>query len=309
VHSWSIDQPRSPRKDSNAQPWMLPSSVCVRCSVYLRDVGNIGRCRWRSGANHSGVGAARIVRGCSSLKGEVMNRVIALVVTLAGALFVSFHANAQPPAQPTPMVSPEPPLPLGELTREPAPPWLAWRAFHGSLQFYGRQSPERIVELLDQRARLSKAEVDAVLEAGQIYLDRIQVIDDSTRAQLRARFRPTALSPGIPTSGARPSRFPNTPPPLFPVGIPARLPDGRKLSDVLESEGFIQRLDAQREQALRAHLQTLERALGSEKVNAVQALIASDVAPKVHVVTRASPPATAPSVRVPAEIQNALRGN
>ncbi len=53
---------------------------------------------------------------------------------------------------------------------EPTPPWLAWRVFHSSLEFYAQRSPADLNAWLAKQFGLSSTQAAGVLGAGKSFV-------------------------------------------------------------------------------------------------------------------------------------------
>jgi hypothetical protein len=135
-----------------------------------------------------------------------------------------------------------------------------------------------------QAAGLTPAEAVLVRAAGQEYLRQIDRIEADARRQIGERFGPSR------PDGSEQSRDP-TPPLVIDGG---RVPDGKTLQEVLTDEGLIARIDAQKEQMLRAHLADLSRAIPAEKVASLRRIVEQQIAPGVGRTTRLGPPVSRP---------------
>lgn len=227
----------------------------------------------------------------------VRGSALALCLCSATALYPS-GVRAQPPPEPAvdaKLLSDlvRPPVPVGSPSDEAAPDWLVWRAFHGSLEFYGRSGSSVVQELLYERSGLTSAEASVVLAAGQDYLARLKLIDDDARQDISNRFgrrreAATGAQPAEPEIASRDR-------------IPARAPDGRPIEEVLAADGFIERVQQQRAAAFRQHWESLAATIGLEKLVALERFIEAEVAPKVHVATHGMPVSPPPSVSLPPE--------
>lgn len=181
--------------------------------------------------------------------------------------------------------------------------WSAWRAFHDSLEFYGRSSPGQVRIILTERAGLTSNEIDAFLQAGHEYLLRLSEIDQAARAEIAARF-PSETLPTVlpqvshPANLPRPEEFRQLPPELRPMGNPGN----KSRYQTLREDGFISRLDRTKESALQSHRELIARLVGSEKLAAIDQWISDDVAPSVKVVTRATLLSAPPSVDLPVQL-------
>lgn len=191
------------------------------------------------------------------------------------------------PLPPPIRVQPTPPLPVGESLSEPAPLWSAWEQMYRSFDmFEQRGSTTYTASILEQAAGLAPGEVAQVRAAGRGYLAQLDRIDADARRQIAERFGPRS-------SAEPPSRDPS--PPLSIDG--ARLPEGKTLQEVLEEEGFISRLDAQKDGLLRAHLADLGVAIGADKVTTLERVVREQLAPNIRTVTQVGPPTVPPAAR------------
>jgi hypothetical protein len=100
--------------------------------------------------------------------------------------------------------------------------------------------------VLEERAGLTPAEAAQVRTAGQEYLRQLRRIDADARRQIAERFGPQSRDGrSAPPPGGR-----DPAPPL--VIDSTSLPNGQTLQGVLADEGFIARLDLQKDRLLRA---------------------------------------------------------
>ena len=174
---------------------------------------------------------------------------------------------------------------------QPAPDWLTWRVFYSSLEFYGRQSPSHVQEILVERVGLSVGETDVLLAAGRDYLQQLSRLDDSAKAEIKARFQ-SKDGPMLPLP---------RPPPSVPMGdsppadlIRGQAPGGQELRQALVADGLIARVTNQRIALFAAHRDKLAQALVPAKLTALAELVRTEVAPGVKVVVADSPPRRAP---------------
>ena len=199
------------------------------------------------------------------------------------------------PLPPPLVVRPMPPLPVGPSPQSvPAPLWSVWQTMYRSFaEFERRGEPAYAESVLGQSAGLTPAEAAQVRAAGQEYVRQIERIDADARRQIAERFGPLR-----PDGGRGPDPTGRDPsPPLVIDGT--TLPDGKTLQEVLADEGFIARLDSQKEALLRAHLADLRRAISAEKVASLERVVQQQIAPGVRSVTRAGPPVAMPPGQPP----------
>ena len=163
---------------------------------------------------------------------------------------------------------------------------MLWRNFYYNIEFIGHSSPGSELETLRGRAGLTLDDARIVLELGHEYLEQFAKIDEDARAEIAARFQaplpfnPAALFPPATGGGATPR-----------VLVPGRTPDGRSVQEVLASEGFMGRIDEQKEGLLRAHVQRLDDALGPAKRAALERSVHGAGSGSFSVPVQAPPPA------------------
>ena len=189
------------------------------------------------------------------------------------------------PLPPAVSFRPTPPLPVGATPQsEPAPLWSVWAQMYRSIaEFEQRGSLAYAEGVLEQGAGLTATEATQVRAAGQEYVRQIERIDADARRQIAERFSPKST---IGRSGSDPA------PPLAIDS--SRLPDGKTLQEVLADEGFISRLESQKDALLRAHLADLSRALGRVKAASLERVVQQQIAPGVRRVTQVGPPVVRP---------------
>jgi tetratricopeptide (TPR) repeat protein len=187
------------------------------------------------------------------------------------------------PLPPPLVVRPRPPLPVGASPQSvPAPLWSVWQTMYESFaEFERRGEPAYSESVLERSAGLTPTEAAQVRAAGQQYVLQIERIDADARRQIAERFGPPRSDGG--RGPETTSRDPS--PPLAIDG--ATLPDGKTLQEVLADEGFIARLDSQKEALLRAHLADLGRAISPAKVASLERVVQEQIAPGVRSVTLA----------------------
>jgi hypothetical protein len=169
---------------------------------------------------------------------------------------------------------------------EVAPDWLVWRVYYDSLEFYDKQSPQGVQDLLTQQVGLTIDEAVVLRTAGSNYLRELAQIDDRARAEVKARFQsedgPNPL-PQPPPSVLRGK----APPPIDLIG--SRAPAGKNLREALLADGLIARTENRRVATFRTHRTELARTLGPTKLAALEELIRTQVAPNVKVVSFVPP--------------------
>jgi hypothetical protein len=183
---------------------------------------------------------------------------------------------------------------------------LVWRAFHGSLEFYEGQSQGASNRILHQRVSLTDEQSAALADAGHSYLAELSRIDAQTKTAIMSRYQSDGIvsPPALGESKQRLSR----------AGEPGLMmttrKDGRDLYDVLVADGVVASLEAQRQEALRAHLAVLQKELGGDVLAKVQELLREDVAPNVAIVTHAERVPAPPSIQrqIPSANANNLIG-
>ena len=189
------------------------------------------------------------------------------------------------PVPPAIRFQPTPPLPVGAPQSEPAPLWSAWAQMYSSFDtFEQRGSAAYTASILEQAAGLTAAESAQVRAAGRQYVAQLDRIDADARWQIAERFGPPSTAP---------SRDPL--PPLSIDG--SRLPKGKTLQEVLEEEGFISQLDAQKDGLFRAHLADLRVAIGADKLSSLERVVREQIAPNIRTVTQVGPPTARPAAR------------
>jgi len=191
------------------------------------------------------------------------------------------------PLPPPISVQPRPPLPVGTPQSEPAPLWSAWAAMYRSFDtFEQRGSTAYTASILEQGAGLTPDEAAQVRAAGREYLTQVDRIDADVRRQIAERFGPRS-------STQQPSRDPT--PPLSIDG--SRMPKDKTLREVLEEEGFISQIDAQKDGLFRSHLADLGVAIGTAKRSALELVVREQIAPTIRTVTQVGPPTATPPGR------------
>ena len=170
-----------------------------------------------------------------------------------------------------------PPLPLSnDPEYGPAPEWSVWGALYTFLESSSRNAIAPVETLLGERADLESYEANSVLTAGRDYLRQLAEIDQEARQEILTRFRPRNAPP---------------PPPVPGGGGPREaieLPHGTTLSQILEAEGFIQRLEERKQALLTAHRAQLEQLIGPIKLKRLEVYVETEIAPTMKEVTSAT---------------------
>jgi hypothetical protein len=214
-------------------------------------------------------------------------------IAVAGLAIPDVNAQSDA-ALSSPRANPMPLDPAGPKVA-PAPEWSVWRAFYSSLEFYGRRSPHDVEALLAERAALTSAETAAVLEAGLEYLQQLSVIDDAARAEVRSRFQLSDAPPMPLARVQRPAQLRQAPEGLRPKDAQG----GLSTYEVLVAEGFVARVQEQKQEILRAHKERLAGTIHPAKLASIEHWINRDIAPSVKVVTQATLLSAPPSVGSP----------
>jgi hypothetical protein len=166
------------------------------------------------------------------------------------------------------------PIPLTDGPPEdaPAPDWMVWREFYSSLEASTDDAASRVEALLGARETVEPWEVTVVQQEGYNYLQQLAAIDYEARQEILARFQPRNVP---------------APPPGVGVRDVVEVPYGTTLREILEAEGFIERMEERKESLLQAHRQQLEQLIGPIKVNSLENHVERDIGPRVRVVIRA----------------------
>jgi hypothetical protein len=154
-------------------------------------------------------------------------------------------ARAMPPPQTLPV---RPPIPLPGAQPVAPGTWARWWGFYGSLARPVSEAQIDTMTTLASRAGLTEAEAALVWQAAEGYLEALETIDTEARNEIAARFQvPVRFErlPEPPTREDGSSRL--------PVLVPAQLPDGRSVQQVLAEEGFMARVEARKAEALAQH--------------------------------------------------------
>jgi len=171
----------------------------------------------------------------------------------------------------------------------PAPDWAVWRAFHDSLEFYRRGSPSQVDSLFAARARLEPPEAEAVMTAGRAYLQELAAIEEVARAQIQHRLGSNG-APALPlASEPAPALASGFRPPERKAVSPDLVRENNAAASrlaALASEGFFARVEQQQEHALAAHRQRVAKAIGFDRLLALDEWIQAEVAPNVKTVRR-----------------------
>ncbi|HEY6924935.1 MAG TPA: hypothetical protein VI653_15780 [Steroidobacteraceae bacterium] len=208
---------------------------------------------------------------------------IAIVMYCSLGSVAAQRTSAQP-APPAGLSVPAP-LPPGITTAgATVPDWLIWRAFHDSMRFYSKQSPDAVKRLLRQKAGLTPEQADAVLQAGPGYLQEMERADSAAQIEAQQRYRSTDLPARRAAVIPRPAFRNGTIPPVHP---PLQ-PGGGNLRQMMEQDGIIARLNRQKEDALAAHRSALNAILGPDRLAQLESWLKSNVAPGVKVFDKAT---------------------
>lgn len=186
---------------------------------------------------------------------------------------------------PLPQLGVPAPLPPGITTAgATVPDWLVWQAFHASMRFYSRQSPEAVKRVLTQKAGLTPEQADTVLQAGPAYLQEMDRADKAAQIEVQQRY--TSADLPVPAAAVIPR-------PAFRKGVipPARPPIelGGNLRQAMEQDGVIARVNRQKADTLAAHRSALSAALGADGLAAFENWLKTAVAPGVKVFDKATP--------------------
>jgi hypothetical protein len=162
------------------------------------------------------------------------------------------------------------------------PEWMAWRAFQESMSYYSQQSSERFNRMLASQFGLTRAQADALLNAGRTFIADIQRIDADAQVEIRRRY-PDALGPG------------NWP----PAGPPNRSSGPRKsIRERAIADGLYAKVESAKQTALNSHLEALGRSLDAGKLIQIRQHVQTTVASRIKIFIT-DPPATAGSRGLP----------
>jgi hypothetical protein len=176
------------------------------------------------------------------------------------------------PLAPPVDLRPKPPVEEGAPESGPTPLATVWESMYRSFEELERRGSSAYAEsVLEQSASLTPAEAAQVRAAGREYVRQLERIDADARRQIAERFAPPHM---IARSGADPA------PPLAIDS--SRLPAGKTLRQVLTEEGFVSRIESQKEALLAAHLVDLRRTIGADKVESLERVVHQQIAPGVR---------------------------
>lgn len=214
-----------------------------------------------------------------------LQELMTFVMCCSLGLLVAHSAPAQ--QAPPPGLSVPAPLPPGSTTAgAPVPEWLVWRAFHDSMRFYSKQSPDAVKRVLTQSAGLTPEQADAILQAGPQFLQEMDRVDEAARNEVQQRYRSAGLS--------APSSTAVIPRPAFrtgaipPTGLPVEW-GGGNLRQKMEQEGVFARVNRQKADTLAAHRNALSSILGADGLAHLESWLQTNVAPSVKVFDKAMP--------------------
>lgn len=167
----------------------------------------------------------------------------------------------------------------GSVDTSAIPAWLAWRAFHDSLLYYGQRS-RAVNTMLDEKFGLTAREIGALRNAGERFLQAMSRIDADARAMVQARYgsdrRPNAVRPP-----ARPT-LPDRERPIV-------LERGKTLREMVQASGLFDAIEEQKTAELTSHLADLERTIAPAKLRWIEDFVLREVASHVIVVDRGIP--------------------
>lgn len=200
---------------------------------------------------------------------------LCFIVAVLLASRVGFGQAARQPASPA----------AGSGSPDPSsvPTWLAWKVFHDSLAFYGRQSISQVNGMLTSQFGLDSAETAALLNARQPFLAAIERIDTDARAEVQTRYG---------TDRRPPADLPRPSPGRVAGPAPSERPivreSGKTLRDMVRESGLYDQVEEKKRAALAAHLAELERAISPAKLARIGEWVQTSVAPRVKTVERGS---------------------
>ena len=166
----------------------------------------------------------------------------------------------------------------------PAPDWVVWQAFYEGLKVNAPQSPGDAIYVVADRIGLAMTETNALIQAGQDYLQQLTEIDEAMRRELAPLFHPDGLPP-ISLDSLSPS---NAPPPGFQLPRAAEqalhAQRGMIVARSPAVEGIAARYSEQRRAAFASHKAHVAQILGPERLAVLEQLIADDVAPHIRTI-------------------------
>lgn len=199
--------------------------------------------------------------------GQVMERVVKCLLVL----LCSTSATAQIDLHSTKLE-----LHSSEVT---APSWMTWRAFHASMVAYSESAPDDVKNLLVARTGLEPSAVDLLLSQGLAYLADLEQIDVNLRRDIDARR--STFSPRNPERRGNVSSV-----------QPKRIDVTQLVRESAQADGTMERVERDRQNALKAHLESLAKSLGYGALFQVSSFVGTQVAPNVVIleVPRPAPP-------------------
>jgi hypothetical protein len=202
-----------------------------------------------------------------------MRLLLALGMLVAGP---GLYAQQQPPLfapqQQQPTTSTTPSNAQAAPNTDPAPLWLAWKTFHGSLVYYNQKSPDSFAKMLTRKFGLNADQAASLMTAGQKYLSDTQQIELQTRNEVRRRY--------IPALSGHPSAMP-------PTGPQTNL-------DRAKADGLYAEMEGLHQNALDAHLNNLKGKLTDAEISQITTFVQTTVLQSIKMATIPKPP-TRPS--------------
>jgi len=147
---------------------------------------------------------------------------IASQVVFCQVLITPRYTSAEPQKAIPPIPEPEY---IGKT--QPASDWLVWRAFHASLQYYMKQSPDLVNGLLATRLGLDSSKSAQFLTLGADYIANFERVESEIRDEVRKRV-PSPILPEVAAAAAASVRTPaqrtEDPPPNSSLQAKPRVP-------------------------------------------------------------------------------------
>lgn len=156
-----------------------------------------------------------------------------------------------------------------------APDWLAWRVFHEALVHYTARSQVETDRMLAKRFGLGSFDAARLRAAGRGYLDEINRLDESARAEVDRRWgidMPAGFTdrrPALPDGSAAPG------------SRPVLIEPGKTLLEMARESGLYDEVETQKESVLAAHLVTLTQTIGVAAQGSIDVFVRTVVSPQV----------------------------
>jgi len=156
------------------------------------------------------------------------------------------------------------------------------------VEHFDKQDSQKFAQIMKSQTGLEPADIAALKRSGALYNAALERINADARREVGRRYgsdRP------IPQASNRPRQLPPD------AGPPIQRRPGKTLRMMAVEDGLFAQVEAQKQEALTKHRDTLRKQLGEDKMARLEAFVRVQIAPNVKSIDLSRPASAPPAAR------------